>query len=101
MRPGREISGGFVHPKSGAVGLNPIHTGDGGHVAQRNSKSMNRKTQLSPRELKQLSLWGGILFIIFLGLVYFLVSTGAIIPGSGGISHGSGVVTTGAAHSAK
>ena len=95
----REISGGFVHPKSGAMGLKPIHTGDGGHVAQRSIKSMNRKRQLSPRELKQLSLWGGILFIIFLGLVYFLVSTGAIIPGSNGISHGGGVVNT--ANSAK
>ena len=70
-------------------------------MAQRNIKSMNRKRQLSPRELKQLSLWGGLLFIIFLGLVYFLVSTGAIIPKSSGIAHGGGVVNTGAANSAK
>jgi len=72
-------------------------------VAQhRNAKSMNRKRQLSPRELKQLSLWGGLLFIIFLGLVYFLVSTGAIIPGTGGIAHGGqGVVSTGATNAAK
>jgi hypothetical protein len=66
-------------------------------VAQRNAKSMSRKRQLSPKELKQLYLWGGLLFIIFLGLVYFLVSTGTIIPGHNGISaSGGGVVTTGA-----
>ena len=71
-------------------------------VAQRNAKSMSRKRQLSPRELKQLSLWGGVLFIIFLGLVYFLVSTGAIIPGTGGITPGGqGVVSTGATKAAK
>jgi hypothetical protein len=79
-----------------------MNTGDGGHVAQRNVKSMNRKRQLSPRELKQLALWGGLLFIIFLGLVYFLVSTGAIIPGNTGITHGGGgVVSTGATNAAK
>jgi len=69
---------------------------------QRNSKTMNRKRQLSPRELKQLTLWGGLLFIIFLGLVYFLVSTGSIIPGHNGITTGGGgVVNTGAKNSAK
>ena len=80
-----------------------MNAGDGGHVAQhRNVKSMNRKRQLSPRELKQLSLWGGLLFIIFLGLVYFLVSTGAIIPGHNGIANGGGgVVSTGATNAAK
>ena len=68
----------------------------------RNAKSMSRKMQLSPRELKQLYLWGGLLFIIFLGLVYFLVSTGAIIPGHNGITTGGGgVVTAGAKHSPK
>ena len=68
----------------------------------RNVKSMNPKRQLSPRELKQLLLWGGLLFIIFLGLVYFLVSTGAIIPGHSGIGNGRGsVVSTGAANAAK
>jgi hypothetical protein len=47
-------------------------------------------------------LWGGLLFIIFLGLVYFLVSTGAIIPGHNGIAAGGGgVVNTGAKNSAK
>jgi hypothetical protein len=71
-------------------------------VAQRNAKSMSRKRQLSPKELKQLYLWGVVLFIIFLGLVYFLVSTGAIIPGHNGISAGGGgVVTTGATSTAK
>lgn len=71
-------------------------------MAQRNAKSMSRKRQLSPRELKQLYLWGGVLFIIFLGLVYFLVSTGAIIPGHNGISTGGGgVVNTGATKASK
>ena len=71
-------------------------------MAQRNAKTMNRKRQLSPRELKQLLLWGGLLFIIFLALVYFLVSTGTIIPGTSGIAHGSqGVVSTGATKAAK
>ena len=69
---------------------------------QRNSKTMNRKKQLSPRELKQLTLWGGLLFIIFLGFVYFLVSTGAIIPGHNGITTGGGgVVNTGGRSAAK
>lgn len=95
-------SGGFVHPKSGADEVNSfVNTRDGGDVAQRNSKTMNRKRQLSPRELKQLTLWGGLLFIIFLGLVYFLVSTGAIIPGHSGITASGGVVNTGATNSAK
>jgi len=71
-------------------------------VAQRNAKSVSRKRQLSARELRQLSLWGGVLFIIFLGLVYFLVTTGAIIPGTGGITPGGhGVVSTGATKTAK
>ena len=69
---------------------------------QRNIKTMNRKRQLSPRELKQFLLWGGLLFIIFLAIVYFLVSTGTIIPGSHGIAQGGGgVVNTGATNSAK
>jgi len=43
-----------------------------------------------------------VLFIIFLGLVYFLVTTGAIIPGTSGITHGGkGVVSTGATNAAK
>jgi hypothetical protein len=35
----------------------------------------------------QLTLWGGILFIILLGIVYFLVRNGAIIPVSNGVAH--------------
>jgi hypothetical protein len=61
----------FIPPKT--PGLEEI-------VAQRNSKSANRKGQLSTNELRQLVLWGGILFTISLGLVYFLVRTGTIIP---------------------
>jgi hypothetical protein len=39
-----------------------------------------RKTQLSSRELMQLTLWGGLLLFILLGLVYGLVRAGAVIP---------------------
>jgi predicted exporter len=47
-----------------------------------------RKTQLSRKELTQLTLWGGLLLIILLVLVYGLVRAGAIIPvGSGVASH--------------
>ena len=35
----------------------------------------------------QLFLWGGVLLIIFLGLVYCLVRAGAIIPGGNGVAH--------------
>jgi len=54
-------------------------------VAQRNIK--NQKRQLSRGELMQLFLWGGVLLIIFLGLVYCLVRAGAIIPGGNGVAH--------------
>lgn len=51
---------------------------------------VNRKWQLSTRERMQLTLWGGILFIILLGIVYFLVRNGAIIPVSNGVAHQAG-----------
>ena len=51
---------------------------------------VKRKRQLSTRELKQLTLWGGLLFVILLGLVYCLVRTGAIIPVGNGIVHEAG-----------
>jgi hypothetical protein len=41
---------------------------------------VKRKTQLSSRELMQLTLWGGLLLFILLGLVYGLVRAGAVIP---------------------
>ena len=42
------------------------------------------KGNLSSRELMQLTLWGGLLLVILIGLVYGLVRVGAIIPvGSG------------------
>jgi hypothetical protein len=50
---------------------------------------VKRSRQLSTRELKQLTLWGGLLFVILLGLVYCLVRTGAIIPVGNGVSHQS------------
>jgi hypothetical protein len=46
-----------------------------------------RKTQLSKKELTQLTLWGGLLLIILLVLVYGLVRAGAVIPVGGGIEH--------------
>ena len=52
---------------------------------------VKRKTQLSSRELMQLTLWGGLLLFILLGLVYGLVRAGAIIPvGSGVATHTAG-----------
>jgi hypothetical protein len=54
---------------------------------------VKRKTQLSSRELMQLTLWGGVLLFILLGLVYGLVRAGAIIPvGNGAASHTSGAI---------
>jgi hypothetical protein len=49
-----------------------------------------RTRQLSTKELMQLTLWGGLLFVILLGLVYCLVRTGAIIPVGNGVAHESG-----------
>jgi hypothetical protein len=51
---------------------------------------VKRKTQLSKKELRQLTLWGGLLFVILLGLVYCLVRSGAIIPVGNGIVHEAG-----------
>ena len=54
---------------------------------------VKRKTQLSSRELMQLTLWGGLLLFILLGLVYGLVRAGAIIPvGNGVASHTAGTI---------
>jgi hypothetical protein len=41
--------------------------------------------QLSSKELMQLTIWGGILFINHLGLVYGLVRAGAVIPVGSGV----------------
>jgi hypothetical protein len=46
-----------------------------------------RKRQLSTKELMQLTIWGGLLLIILLGLVYGLVRAGAVIPVGGGVEH--------------
>jgi len=54
---------------------------------------VKRKTQLSSRELMQLTLWGGLLLFILLGLVYGLVRADAIIPmGNGVASHTAGAI---------
>ena len=46
-----------------------------------------RKRQLSRRELMQLTIWGGLLLVILLGLVYGLVRAGAVIPVGNGVEH--------------
>jgi hypothetical protein len=45
------------------------------------------KGNLSSRELMQLTLWGGLLLVILIGLVYGLVRVGAIIPVGIGVEH--------------
>jgi hypothetical protein len=55
-------------------------------VALRNTKGVNRKKQLTTKEMMQLTLWGGLLLIILLGLVYGLVRAGAIIPVNNGVA---------------
>lgn len=47
--------------------------------------SRAKHKQLSTKELMQLTIWGGILFIILLGLVYGLVRAGAVIPVGSGV----------------
>ena len=44
-----------------------------------------RNRQLSSKELMQLTIWGGLLFVILLGLVYGLVRAGAVIPVGSGV----------------
>jgi hypothetical protein len=46
-----------------------------------------QKGNLSSRELMQLTLWGGLLLVILIGLVYGLVRVGAIIPVGSGLQH--------------
>jgi hypothetical protein len=49
---------------------------------------VKRNHHLSTKELMQLTIWGGLLLVILLGLVYGLVRAGAVIPvGSGMESH--------------
>jgi hypothetical protein len=49
---------------------------------------VKRNHHLSKKELMQLTIWGGLLLVILLGLVYGLVRAGAVIPvGSGMESH--------------
>jgi hypothetical protein len=45
------------------------------------------KGNLSSRELMQLTLWGGLLLVILIGLVYGLVRVGAVIPVGSGLQH--------------
>jgi hypothetical protein len=52
-----------------------------------------RNRQLSTRELMQLTIWGGLLLVILLGLIYGLVRAGAVIPvGSGVERHAAGAI---------
>jgi hypothetical protein len=43
------------------------------------------KRQLTSKELMQLTVWGGLLLVILLGLVYGLVRAGAVIPVGSGV----------------
>ena len=45
------------------------------------------KGNLSSREMMQLTLWGGLLLVILIGLVYGLVRVGAIIPVGSGVQN--------------
>jgi hypothetical protein len=64
------------------VRADPSSTGDGEIMGR-----TKRKANLSSRELMQLTLWGGLLLVILLGLVYGLVRAGAIIPVGSGVEH--------------
>jgi len=46
-----------------------------------------RNHHLSTKELMQLTIWGGLLLIILLCLVYGLVRAGAVIPVGSGVQH--------------
>ena len=46
---------------------------------------VKRNHHLSTKELMQLTIWGGLLLIILLGLVYGLVRAGAVIPVGSGV----------------
>jgi hypothetical protein len=55
------------------------------------------KRQLSTKELMQLTIWGGLLLVILLGLVYGLVRAGAVIPVGSGVEHHSAAAIPGKA----
>ena len=57
---------------------------------------VKRNHHLSTKELMQLTIWGGLLLVILLGLVYGLVRAGAIIP-VGGIEHHAATASHGKA----
>jgi hypothetical protein len=44
-----------------------------------------RNHHLSSKEMMQLTIWGGLLLVILLGLVYGLVRVGAIVPVGSGV----------------
>jgi len=48
---------------------------------------VKRNHQLSSKEMMQLTIWGGLLLVILLGLVYGLVRAGAVIPVGSGVEH--------------
>ena len=62
---------------------------------------VKRKSKLSKKELTQLTVWGGVLLVVLLALVYGLVRAGAVIPvGNGATSHTAGAIqkNTAASH---
>lgn len=52
---------------------------------------VKRNHQLSSKEMMQLTIWGGLLLFILLGLVYGLVRAGAVIPVGNGAEHHAAV----------
>jgi hypothetical protein len=56
---------------------------------------VKRNHHLSTKELMQLTIWGGLLLVILLGLVYGLVRAGAIIPVGSGMERHAATATHG------
>jgi hypothetical protein len=52
---------------------------------------VKRNHRLSSKEMMQLTIWGGLLLVILLGLVYGLVRAGAVIPVGSGVEHHAAV----------
>jgi hypothetical protein len=56
---------------------------------------VKRNHHLSTKELMQLTIWGGLLLVILLGLVYGLVRAGAVIPVGSGMERHAATATHG------
>jgi hypothetical protein len=56
-----------------------------------------RNQHLSSKEMMQLTIWGGLLLVILLGLVYGLVRVGAIVPVGSGMARHAATASHGSA----